>query len=224
MNATSLLERQHRKVEALFKKLESGRSDPAPVLEELANSLAAHMAIEQDIFYPAIREVDSDMVNESYEEHSLAEVALKRLLATDPEDEAFPGLLILRPEGRIFFLNAARIGERAQRLVDEYRARVVVIDLSGVFDLEYSALVALVEAEKRLRENGITVWLAGLTPGVLEVVQRSELAKTLGRERMHFNLEIAVREYLRSVEGQESDKTGAGRLAQGSARAPGGGA
>jgi hemerythrin-like domain-containing protein len=76
-------------VEALFKKLESGRSDPAAVLEELANSLAAHMAIEQEIFYPAIREVDSDMVNESYEEHSLAEVALKRLLATDPEDEAF---------------------------------------------------------------------------------------------------------------------------------------
>ena len=90
MNATSLLEKQHRTVEALFKKLEGGRSDPGPVLEELANSLAAHMAIEQEIFYPAIREVDSDLVNESYEEHSLAEVALKRLLATDPEDEMFP--------------------------------------------------------------------------------------------------------------------------------------
>jgi len=89
MNATSLLESQHRKVEALFKKLESGRSDPTVVLEELANSLAAHMAIEQEIFYPAIREVDSDLVNESYEEHSLAEMALKRLLATDPENEAF---------------------------------------------------------------------------------------------------------------------------------------
>lgn len=85
MKATSLLESQHRKVEALFKKLESGRSDPEPVLEELANSLAAHMAIEQDIFYPAIKEVDEDVVNESYEEHSLAEVALKRLLAADEE-------------------------------------------------------------------------------------------------------------------------------------------
>ena len=61
MNATSLLERQHRKVEALFKKLESGRSDPEPVLEELANSLAAHMAIEQDIFYPAIKSVAPDL-------------------------------------------------------------------------------------------------------------------------------------------------------------------
>lgn len=89
MKATSLLEKQHRKVEAEFKKLESGRSDPAPILLELANDLAAHMAIEQEIFYPAIREVDEKLVLESYEEHSLAEVALKRLLATDLEDEAF---------------------------------------------------------------------------------------------------------------------------------------
>jgi high affinity sulfate transporter 1 len=142
--------------------------------------------------------------------------------AEHPEDETFPGLLIVRPEGRIFFLNAARIGERVQRLVDESHARVVVLDLSGVFDLEYSALVAFVEAEKRLRENGITAWLAGLNPGVLEVVQRSELARTLGHERMHFNLEIAVREYLRSQKEEPSDA--AGRIAQGSAHAPGAGA
>ena len=88
MKATSLLEDQHRKVEALFEKLETGGNDAA-VLEQLANSLAAHMAIEQDIFYPAIKSVDADVVNESYEEHALAELELKRLLATDPEDEAF---------------------------------------------------------------------------------------------------------------------------------------
>jgi hemerythrin-like domain-containing protein len=88
MKATSLLEDQHRKVEALFEKLESGGADRA-VLDELANSLAAHMAIEQDIFYPAIKEVDSDLVNESFEEHSIAEVALKRLLATDSDDDSF---------------------------------------------------------------------------------------------------------------------------------------
>jgi hemerythrin-like domain-containing protein len=89
MNAISLLKNQHRKVEALFKKLEGGRSDPQAVREELANSLAAHMAIEHEFFYPGVKEVDEDMVNESFEEHSLAEVALKRLLATDPEDETF---------------------------------------------------------------------------------------------------------------------------------------
>ena len=29
-----------------------------------------------------------------------------------PEDETFPGLLMLRPEGRVFFANAERIGEK----------------------------------------------------------------------------------------------------------------
>jgi hemerythrin-like domain-containing protein len=89
MKATSLLESQHRKVEALFKKLEGGRSDSATVLEELANSLAAHMAIEQEIFYPGVKEVEPDLINESYEEHAVAELALKRLLMTDAEEEAF---------------------------------------------------------------------------------------------------------------------------------------
>jgi hemerythrin superfamily protein len=89
MKATALLETQHRKVEALFKKLENGRSDPHAVLEELANSLAAHMAIEQELFYPKVKEIDPDVVNESYEEHAVAELTLKRLLMTDPEEEAF---------------------------------------------------------------------------------------------------------------------------------------
>jgi hemerythrin superfamily protein len=89
MKATSLLESQHRKVEALFKKLEGGRAAAGPVLEELASSLAAHMAIEQDIFYPRIKEVAADLVNESYEEHAVAELSLKRVLMTDPEEEAF---------------------------------------------------------------------------------------------------------------------------------------
>ena len=89
MKATELLEKQHRKVEAIFKKLESGRSDPAPLLKELADSLAAHMAIEQDIFYPAIRSTNEDLVGESFEEHAVAELALKRLLSVAPSADSF---------------------------------------------------------------------------------------------------------------------------------------
>jgi MFS superfamily sulfate permease-like transporter len=116
--------------------------------------------------------------------------------AEHPEDELFPGLLLLRVEGRVFFLNARRIGEKMEPLVDEARPRVVAIDLSGVFDLEYTALKALIEAEKRLGESGVSVWLVGLTPDVLEMIQRSSLGATLGRARLHFNLEIAVQRFL----------------------------
>src|SRR4051812_15939531 len=93
MKATHLLETQHRQVKALFKRLEERDSDHQAALEELANSLAAHMAIEQDIFYPAVRQVARELINESYEEHALAEVALKRLLTTAPEEDAFQARL-----------------------------------------------------------------------------------------------------------------------------------
>jgi len=89
MKATTLLEQQHKKVKALFKKLESGRSDRSAVLAELAHDLIAHMAIEHEIFYPAVESLDHDLVGESFEEHALAELALKRLLATDPESDTF---------------------------------------------------------------------------------------------------------------------------------------
>src|SRR4051812_45354247 len=89
MKATSLLESQHRHVEALFEKLECGQGAPAVTLETLANYLAAHMAIEQEIFYPAVKAVDVQRVDESYEEHALGELALKRLLGTRSDEPAF---------------------------------------------------------------------------------------------------------------------------------------
>jgi SulP family sulfate permease len=115
-----------------------------------------------------------------------------------PEDEIFPGLLMIQLEGRVFFANAERIAEKMRALADEAEPKptVLALDLSGVPDLEYTALKMLIEAEKRQRERGVSIWLVGLNPEVLSVVQRSPLGKVLGRERMHFNLELAVAKYL----------------------------
>ncbi len=112
-----------------------------------------------------------------------------------PEDETFPGLLIVRLEGRVFFANADRIAEKMRALAEEEAPRVVAIDMSAVFDLEYTALKMLIEAEKRQRDRGVEVWLVGLVPAVLAMVQRSSLGETLGRERLLFNLETAVERY-----------------------------
>lgn len=89
MKATDLLTQQHRKAKAIFKKLENGRGDTEALLLELANDLAAHMAIEHELFYPAVAEIDAFLINESFEEHALGEIAIKRLLSADPGDEAF---------------------------------------------------------------------------------------------------------------------------------------
>jgi MFS superfamily sulfate permease-like transporter len=109
-----------------------------------------------------------------------------------PEDENFPGLLLLRPEGRVYFANAERIGQKMRPLIEAAKPKVVALDFHAVFDLEYTALKVLIEAERREREQGVMLWLVGLNPGVLAVVQHSPLGETLGRERMFFNVEQAV--------------------------------
>src|SRR5215472_1424467 len=115
--------------------------------------------------------------------------------AEHPEDESFPGLLLLRPEARIFFANAETLGQKAKALITAADPRVVILDMSAVFDIEYTALRMLIAAEKKARDEGRLLVLTGLNPRVLELVRRCPLAATLGRERMFFDLEQAVAKY-----------------------------
>ena len=111
------------------------------------------------------------------------------------EDETFPGLLMIRIEGRLFFANAQRVREKLIQLIEESNSRVVAFDFSPIFDIEYSALKAIIEGEQKLRDRGIFLWLVALNPEVLRIVQRSSLGQILGRERMLFDMEIAVKRY-----------------------------
>ena len=117
---------------------------------------------------------------------------LRPLSPDNPDDELIPGLLILRPEGRIYFVNAQNIAQKINDLVGQYEPQVVTLDMSRVPDIEYSALQMLIEGEKRATERGATLWLAALNPGVLEVVRHSGLAERLGRERLLFNARAAI--------------------------------
>ena len=120
---------------------------------------------------------------------------LRPLSPEHPDDETFEGLLILRPEGRVFFANAQYIGEHIQALVAEHKPRVVALDMSRVTDIEYSALQVLIEGEKRATAGGTVVWLAALNPGVLEVARSSGLAQQLGPDRLLFNARAVIERY-----------------------------
>jgi MFS superfamily sulfate permease-like transporter len=121
---------------------------------------------------------------------------LRPLTPEHPDDETFEGLLILRPAARVFFLNAKVVGQRVQALMAQYKPRVVALDMSRVPDIEYSALQMLIEGERRAREQGRVLWLAGLNPRALEVVRRSGFADTLGRDRLLFNARAVINRYL----------------------------
>jgi len=121
---------------------------------------------------------------------------LRPLSPEHPDDETWEGLLIVRPEGRLYFANAQFVAERIGALAAEHKPRVIVLDLSRVSDVEYSALQAMMDAERRTNEHGAVVWLAGLNPDVLEVVRRAGFDRVLGRDRMLLNSRVAIERYL----------------------------
>jgi high affinity sulfate transporter 1 len=120
-----------------------------------------------------------------------------------PKDESFPGLLLLRPEGPIFFANAAHIAHQIEPLIRRTQPTVVAIDASGVLDLEYTALKMFAQVAKTQSQHGVQLWLIGMNPGVLAIVRRSPLGQMLRREGMFFNLEIAVAHYLSNAAARE---------------------
>ena len=110
-------------------------------------------------------------------------------------DETFPGLLILRTEGRVYFANAQRIGDKMWGIVRDVKPKVLILDCSAIPDIEYTALKMLTEAEEKLREEGVSLWLAALNPEAQRVIARSSLGEVLGRERVFFNSQQAVERY-----------------------------
>jgi hemerythrin superfamily protein len=92
MNAIDLLEQQHREVEKLFKLIEDEEDGErkAELAAELADTLAAHATIEEQIFYPrTLSARTEDILREAVEEHLSAKRVLADILESRPSDEQF---------------------------------------------------------------------------------------------------------------------------------------
>jgi MFS superfamily sulfate permease-like transporter len=116
--------------------------------------------------------------------------------AEHPEDESFPGLLILRTEGRVYFGNAQNIGDGLWPLVREARPKVLLLDCGGIPGFEFTALKMLGEGEAKLRAEGVELWLAALSTESLALIRASPLGEILGRERMFFTVKRAADAYV----------------------------
>lgn len=112
-----------------------------------------------------------------------------------PDDETFPGLLMVRTEGRMNFASAPNVTDKVWDLIREFNPQVLVIDFSAIPDIEYTALRRLAGADETLRDQGITLWITALNPEPLKVIRRAILDEEEGKERMFFNLKQAVDTY-----------------------------
>jgi iron-sulfur cluster repair protein YtfE (RIC family) len=95
MNAIELLKAQHKKTKAALEKGADAKLDSKEA-KKAADELVAHMAIEEHIFYPRIRELMKDMVGESFEEHTVARFALARCLTARGEEQVKARFTVLK--------------------------------------------------------------------------------------------------------------------------------
>lgn len=93
-NATQMIRQDHKKVEGLFKKFEQTQGSQAKrrLAENAMAELEVHAALEEEIFYPAVKnEVDdgSSMVQEAIEEHQTVKQLISELKRMEEADQEF---------------------------------------------------------------------------------------------------------------------------------------
>jgi hemerythrin-like domain-containing protein len=95
VNAITMLTEDHRKVERMLDELEStterGIKTRHELFARLKDALAVHEAIEEEIFYPALRDHPKakDIVLEAYEEHDVVNDIMGELESTPVDDETW---------------------------------------------------------------------------------------------------------------------------------------
>jgi len=81
-NAIDLLKADHDNVKELFTQFEKSENAHArkEIVKQALTELKAHAAIEEEIFYPAVRaHVGKDLMNEADEEHHVAKLLVAEL-------------------------------------------------------------------------------------------------------------------------------------------------
>jgi hemerythrin superfamily protein len=146
-DAIKMLTADHRKVKALFEEFEELKESDASAEEKAAlvrtvcNELKVHSEIEEEIFYPAVREEidDADLMDEALVEHAGAKALIAQLEQMSPDDELYDAKVtvlgeqiqhhVKEEEGKMFpqakkaKLDTAALGEqmmeRKSELMDE---------------------------------------------------------------------------------------------------------
>ena len=104
MDAITLLKEDHEKVKKLLTELddttERAEKTRTEGIATLASELRVHEAIEEEIFYPALKKhaETKEIVLEGYEEHDVVDTILGEILETPVEDETWAAKLTVMKE------------------------------------------------------------------------------------------------------------------------------
>ena len=91
--AVEMLREDHQKVKGLFEEFEKAEEDDEKlrIVRTAIHELKIHATLEEEIFYPAVRELieEDDQMDEALEEHHVAKLIIAELQDMEPGDERF---------------------------------------------------------------------------------------------------------------------------------------
>lgn len=160
-DAIDLLDADHLSVHALFEsyrelvRTRAGALQRRALAEEICMELTIHARLEEELFYPAVREClrDDDLLDESEEQHGSQREFIAQILAGSPEDELY--------DARV-----AVLAEYVERHVRQEREQVFNRVLASRLDLQSLARSLTIRKEElravseALREDALAHALA----------------------------------------------------------------
>jgi sulfate permease, SulP family len=122
-----------------------------------------------------------------------------RDLAEHPDDETFPGIVLLRMDGGIFFATADALVERVRATLLRPDVDGIVLHLAGVNFIDSQGAAAVSEVIQMANDAGVQLRLAAVRPPVRRLLQREGALERLGPDRIHGNVHRAVTASMRSL-------------------------
>jgi high affinity sulfate transporter 1 len=129
-----------------------------------------------------------------------------RSLDNYPEGETYPGLLVLRFDGTLFFANSPNFVSalRANLLAADPSPQVILLDCESMNDIDATAVITLVEIEKELTRSGVDLRLARVKTEVQNVMHRAGLEKAIPAEHWYLTVDSGVKSILAELQDQRN--------------------
>lgn len=126
------------------------------------------------------------------------ETAVYRSIEHFPAAETYPGLLILRFDGTLFFANAHDFVTAVQRAVaaTEPKPKVLLLDCESINDIDATAVITLKELQEQLTRADINLRFARVKTDVMGVMERAGLTETILANQFYTDIQTAVDAYL----------------------------